>query len=267
ASTFFTVASSTPRRSVKGLRLGASETMAPTFKSRLAQPSRRLPIPGAKESSTVVWQKAHWMPIDVMRPALSNLPVTPTTAFNLSRARVVAGSSRSTLPALICATSAAGKASVSTLRPTDSAVFGLTPPPTPPFFSPAMALCNCKAPPQKASEPNVSKRKIRLPSFIMRRAWALIWLSLSGSLDVCAWAFPCPPMPNPAPTRIANPARTGTINGHAVLCFMGNSSLRIIDCSKWNSDLYDNHFEHSVRYRTEDREAHFRTVGPGEFIG
>src|SRR3989454_1536833 len=35
--------------------------------------------------------------------------------------------------------------STSTLRPTDSAVFGLTPPPTPPCFSPAMALWSCSA--------------------------------------------------------------------------------------------------------------------------
>ena len=52
-STFFTVAASTPRRSVKGLRFGASETIAPTFRSLLAQPSRRFPMPGANESSTV----------------------------------------------------------------------------------------------------------------------------------------------------------------------------------------------------------------------
>ena len=52
-STFFTVAASTPRRSVKGLRFGASETIAPTFRSLLAQPSNRFPMPGANESSTV----------------------------------------------------------------------------------------------------------------------------------------------------------------------------------------------------------------------
>src|SRR5581483_1174318 len=33
----------------EGLRFGASETMRPTLRSRLAQPSRRLPMPGAKE--------------------------------------------------------------------------------------------------------------------------------------------------------------------------------------------------------------------------
>ena len=38
--------------------------------------------------------------------------------------------------------SAAGNASESTFNPTESAVFGETPGPTPPFFSPAMALCN-----------------------------------------------------------------------------------------------------------------------------
>ena len=67
--------------------------------------------------------------------------VTPITAFSLRRA-IVAGSSRLTLAALICCFKASGNASESTLRPTDSAVFGETPGPTPPFFSPAMALCS-----------------------------------------------------------------------------------------------------------------------------
>ncbi len=48
------------------------------------------------------------------------------------------------MPALSCFFSASGSASASTLRPTDSAVFGETPEPTPPFFSPAMAFCNCE---------------------------------------------------------------------------------------------------------------------------
>ncbi len=53
ARTVLSVATSTPSRSVKGIKLGAKDTMAPTFKSRFAQPSSRLPIPGAKDSSTV----------------------------------------------------------------------------------------------------------------------------------------------------------------------------------------------------------------------
>src|SRR5262249_6557784 len=61
---FFTVAASTPSRSVNGFRLGASETMAPTLRSRLAHASSRLPMPGENESSTVEWQNAHWIPID-----------------------------------------------------------------------------------------------------------------------------------------------------------------------------------------------------------
>ena len=87
---------------MKGFRLGASDTIAPTLRSRLAQPSSRLPMPGAKESSTVEWQNAHWMPIDLTLPSGLANAVTPTTAFSLSSAIVVAGSSRLTLPALIC---------------------------------------------------------------------------------------------------------------------------------------------------------------------
>ena len=96
-------------------RSGAAEMMAPTFRSRFGQPSRRLPMPGANESSTVAWQSAHWMPIEVRFLLASKMPVTPTTASSSSRARVVFGSSRSTLPAGMSATGAAGSASASTL--------------------------------------------------------------------------------------------------------------------------------------------------------
>ena len=59
-------------------------------------------MPGANELSTVEWQNAHWMPIDLTLPSGLAKAVTPTTAFSLSSAMVVAGSSRLTLPALIC---------------------------------------------------------------------------------------------------------------------------------------------------------------------
>ena len=39
--------------------------MAPTLRSRLGQPSSRWPMPGANESSTVEWQSAQLMPIDL----------------------------------------------------------------------------------------------------------------------------------------------------------------------------------------------------------
>src|SRR5437588_5148667 len=51
--TFFTVGTSTPSRSDTGCKFGDSETIAPTFRSRLGHPSKRCPIPGEKESSTV----------------------------------------------------------------------------------------------------------------------------------------------------------------------------------------------------------------------
>jgi len=40
------------------------------------------PIPSAKESSTVEWQRAHRSPIEARFPWLSNNPVTPTTEFS-----------------------------------------------------------------------------------------------------------------------------------------------------------------------------------------
>jgi hypothetical protein len=59
-----------------------------------------LPIPGANESSTVEWQRAQVMPIEVSEPPSSKMPLTPTTAFSLSSASVVAGLLRSTRPFL-----------------------------------------------------------------------------------------------------------------------------------------------------------------------
>jgi hypothetical protein len=58
---------------------------------------------------------------------LSKKPVSPTTELNLRSASVVAGSSRFTFPAFSCETRAGGRASASTLRPTERAVLGLTP--------------------------------------------------------------------------------------------------------------------------------------------
>jgi hypothetical protein len=83
----------------------------------------------------------------------------------------------STLPALIAATRSAGNASASTLRPRLSAIFGLTPGPTPPSFSPTIASCSRSLPPQKSSEPNVSKRNVRRPSSSMRCAFWLMVVS------------------------------------------------------------------------------------------
>ena len=52
-----------------GFRLGASETIAPTFRSWLGQPSSRRPIPGANELSTVEWQTAQVRPTELQRAA------------------------------------------------------------------------------------------------------------------------------------------------------------------------------------------------------
>src|SRR3954466_1850497 len=140
ARTFLTVAASTPSRSVTGLRFGASETIAPTLRSRLGQPSRREPMPGATELFTVEWHTAHVRPIEVNRPVLLRWGLTPTTALSLTSATVVAGELRLTLPAFSALSTESGRAFASTLRPTDSAVFGLTPGPTPPRRRPAIAL-------------------------------------------------------------------------------------------------------------------------------
>src|SRR6266536_1304189 len=163
-ATSLTVATLVPRKLATGCRSGASETIAPTFRSRLAQPSSRWPIPGANELSTVEWHRAHWMPTERRLPPESKKPVRPTTAFSLSSASVTAGSSRSIVPCWRACLTESGSASTSTFSPTASAVLGLTPGPTPPSLPPSIALWSCSVSPQKAWSPNVSKRKVCWPS-------------------------------------------------------------------------------------------------------
>ena len=124
----------------RGGRLGASAMIAPTSRSRFAQPSSRRPMPGAKESSTVEWQSAHWMPIERGCPSPSKKPVTPTTAFEPEqrerRRRIVEVDLAA--PELRAERAAAARPR----RPSGrraSAVRGLTPAPTPPCASPAIA--------------------------------------------------------------------------------------------------------------------------------
>ena len=64
--------------------------MAPGLRSRFGQPSSRLPIPLANESSTVEWQMAQVIPTRVnvsCPPTDSTVPTTPTTAFSFSSAK------------------------------------------------------------------------------------------------------------------------------------------------------------------------------------
>ena len=62
----------------------------------------------------------------------------------------------------------------STFSPTDNAVRGLTPAPTPPCLKPATAWCSLRVSPQKASSPKVSKRKVFLPCSNIARALSAI---------------------------------------------------------------------------------------------
>ena len=62
--------------------------MAPGFRSRLGQPSRRLPMPGANESSTVEWQSAQVTPtrVSVSLPSIvSTLPCTADHSVQLQQ--------------------------------------------------------------------------------------------------------------------------------------------------------------------------------------
>ena len=135
-------------------------------------------MPSFRESSTVEWQSAQVMPIALSRSP-SKKPVTPSTLFALRSASVAAGSFRFKVPACRSGSTALGTFCTSTLRPSFSAVFGLTPGPTPPFFSPAMASCR-RVFAQKASLPKVSKRKISRPWSMRSEPCALIERRDSG---------------------------------------------------------------------------------------
>ena len=132
--------------------------MAPTFRSRFGQPSFLCPMPLENELSTVEWHSAHVMPSRVRLSlpfTLVTVPTRPTTAFSLSKVTVVAGSLRSTLPALIAAATSGGMASASTLSPTERAVVGLTD-----FWT---TSCMRAVSVQNCSSPKVSKRKTLWP--------------------------------------------------------------------------------------------------------
>ena len=103
------------------------------------------------------------MPTRWRVPLASTWPTTPRTAPSSSRATVVAGAFRSIEPSAIPAFTAAGSASASTLRPTASAVAGLTPV--------RMTSCMRSVSVQKVSSPKVSKRKIDLPSANVGGLW------------------------------------------------------------------------------------------------
>src|SRR4030095_2002239 len=96
--TFRKVGSSTCNISAIGFALSVNEIMPPTLRSLFGHPSSRLPIPGAKESSTVEWQTAQVIPIDCKAPLAPKFPFTPTTEFNFNNAIVVLGSSRLIAP-------------------------------------------------------------------------------------------------------------------------------------------------------------------------
>ena len=72
----------------------------------------------------------------------STVPFTPTTALSWRSVSVTAGSSKLTFPALIAAATSAGITSISTFNPAARAALGDSPAPTPPFFSPRIALFN-----------------------------------------------------------------------------------------------------------------------------
>jgi len=115
-------------------------------------------MPGAKESSTVEWHRAQVIPTRVsvsLPPMVSIVPLTPRTASSFSNATVVAGSVRLMLPSWMPATTAAGKASESTFRPTARAVVGSTVDTT---------SCMRRASVHLVSSPKVSNRKVCLPS-------------------------------------------------------------------------------------------------------
>src|SRR2546423_8732050 len=150
------------------------------------------------------------MPMERRSPRASKKPFTPSTASTLSSPSVVAGSSRSTLPALRSRWRLGGSASTSTFRPTDNAVFGLNPAPTPPCCRPAMARCSWSASPQNPSLPNVSNRKVCRPSATIRSAFVRIVVSNLELARACARSVDDRPSARRLAGRDGTPRRQDT---------------------------------------------------------
>src|SRR5471030_958475 len=139
-------------------KAGDSAMIAPGLRSRLGQPSSRLPMPGENELSTVEWHRAQVVPTCVSvstPPMVSTVPWRPTTAFSFSNAIVVAGLVKLIVLFWIPCTTAAGNASESTLRPTANAVVG--------SIDVVIVVCKPSVSVHLVSSPKVSKRKICLP--------------------------------------------------------------------------------------------------------
>src|SRR5215469_9453098 len=195
-----------------GCRFGANPMMAPTFRSRLAQPSSRWPMPGTRELSTVEWHSAHSMPTELRLPLLPKKPLTPITESSLRSFSVTAGSFRLTCPFLMACCSDLGSLFTSTFRPSESAAFGLRPGPTPPFFAPAIAWLRCSMPPQKLWSPNVSKRKVCLPWLTSPRLALFPWSWLAALPPGLALAFDAVS----APVSVIATSAPATLNARGI---------------------------------------------------
>src|SRR5688572_23547348 len=128
------------------------------------------------------------MPVEVTLLSSSSTALTPTTAPARNNSSVVSGLSRLTPPSLSTSTSSFGTAPTSAFRPSCNACRGVSPGPTPPFFSPTIALCSWSWSPQNASLPNVSQRKIFLPSAMSCCEFSVTLSSHSSRSAACVRA-------------------------------------------------------------------------------
>ena len=95
-----------------------------------SEPSRRNALPSRKQLRVKLSRSPNLQ--HATHPGFIDAQQIGTTALSFNNAAVVAGSSRSTRPCFSFAISDSGSTSESTFKPTASAVFGLTPGPTPP---------------------------------------------------------------------------------------------------------------------------------------
>ena len=98
--------------------------MAPTSRSRAAQPSRRVPMPGRERivDGRMAQRAGDADAERRRRPSRRRKPRTPTTASSFSSASVVAGLSRSTRPGADAERGQPGRALTSTFSPTAAPV-------------------------------------------------------------------------------------------------------------------------------------------------
>jgi len=146
---------------------------------------------------------------------------------------------------LICSTSAAGKASVSTFEADRNRRSGSLR--RRPRFLAGDGFVQLQGIAEEGLGAKVSKAKIRLPSFIMRRAWALILAVVIRKLGCLRLGISLPAHACSKPDENGKSGRNRNDHDQVALDLTGIPFRGLLIVPKWNPGLYGNRFKPSVR--------------------